>query len=442
MPTSTGVDAPCASAMLDQALRMHRGGDIDSAQAMYEGILAQVPDLVDAWHFLGLLLYQRGSLDAGIAAVRRALDLAPRYVDAHSNLANMLIQTGQHDAARPHVELAIAGAPQSLAPRLALAAIHRAAQQPEQAETLLREALTHAIDSAEVHMALSETLVQLDRIPEAIEHFWKAVALDPQQDQSHELAGLALSHLGRFEDAAVRFRALLEQDPGNAKARHLLAACGASEVPARASDEYVRATFDPFAPSFNARLAKLEYRAPELILQTWRQCLESTPARVQALDAGCGTGLLGALLRPLVDTLTGVDLSPGMIGRARAGGHYDELVEAELSAYLAEHPAQFDLIASADTLCYFGDLFAVLEAARAALNPGGWLIYTVEHSQGDPDAYVLQCSGRYAHGQEYVLRAMAAAGFPEFLVAAATLRLEAGTPVQGLIFAAREQNGA
>lgn len=441
MSVRAALDAPSAATLLEEALRAHRLGELDSAQALYEQLLGELPEQVDGWHFLGLLLYQRGSLDAGIAAVRRALDLAPSYADAHSNLANMLIQTGQHEAARGHVEHAIAGAPQSLAPRLALAAVHRAAQQPEQAEALLRVALTHAIDSAEVHMALSETLVQLDRIPEAIEHFWKAVALDPQQNQSHELAGLALSHLGRFEEAATHFRALLEQDPGNAKARHLLATCGATPMPARASDEYLRAAFDQFAPSFEARLAKLEYQVPQLLVQTWRQCIDTASDRVQALDAGCGTGLLGALLRPLVGQLVGIDLSPGMLGHAREGGHYDVIVEGELGAYLIEHPAQFDLIASADTLCYFGDLFPVLAAARGALRPGGWLIYSVEHWDGDPSAYILQCSGRYAHGQDYVQRAMAAAGFPEVMVAAATLRMEGGNPVKGLIFAAREQQG-
>jgi predicted TPR repeat methyltransferase len=33
------------------------------------------------------------------------------------------------------------------------------------------------------------------------------------------------------------------------------------------------------------------------------------------LDLGCGTGLAGAVFRPFVERLVGVDLSPAMIAR-------------------------------------------------------------------------------------------------------------------------------
>ena len=37
------------------------------------------------------------------------------------------------------------------------------------------------------------------------------------------------------------------------------------DVPLRASDAYVRSTFDHFAANFEKQLEKLEYRAPELV---------------------------------------------------------------------------------------------------------------------------------------------------------------------------------
>lgn len=422
---------------MSTAMQWHREGALELAQNLYAKIVDAVPGHVEAQHFLGLVLYQRGDLATGIGVLRQALELAPEYADAHANLANMLVQTGQYEAARPHIERAMAAAPFALAPRLALAAVHRATQRAVEAEAVLRDAQPHAADSAEWHMALSETLVQLDRVPEALDYFWKALALNPDQGRSQELTGLALSHLGRFEEAAVHFRALLEENPNHPKARHLLAACGVEAIPERASDAYVRSAFDEFAPSFDARLAQLEYRAPQLILQAWQQCRDEGLAQVEALDAGCGTGLLGPLLRPLVTSLIGVDLSPAMLARARTSGHYDDLIEAELTAYLREHPRRFDLVASADTLCYFGDLRAVLAAARAALRTGGWLIFTVEHAADQPAGFVLQCSGRYAHGRDYVQQTLAAAGFGALSHAGAPLRKEGGIPVEGLVLAAR-----
>jgi SAM-dependent methyltransferase len=58
----------------------------------------------------------------------------------------------------------------------------------------------------------------------------------------------------------------------------------------------------------------------------WRRCV----------DLGCGTGLMGPLLRPHCGQLCGVDLSAGMVGKARQRGCYDELAVGELVQYLQE----------------------------------------------------------------------------------------------------------
>jgi predicted TPR repeat methyltransferase len=52
------------------------------------------------------------------------------------------------------------------------------------------------------------------------------------------------------------------------------------------------------------------------------------------LDAGCGTGLCGAILAPFARRLVGVDLSEGMLAHAKAKNVYHELVKAELGGLL------------------------------------------------------------------------------------------------------------
>src|SRR5690606_33739696 len=127
-----------------------------------------------------------------------------------------------------------------------------------------------------------------------------------------------------------------------------------------------------FSSSFDDQLRALEYRAPELLAAA---VLGELPAgaRLDVLDAGCGTGLCGPLLRSAAARLAGVDLSGGMVGKARERGIYDDLHVQELTAFMAASPASFDVIVSADTLVYFGALEAVAQAARQCLRGGGLL---------------------------------------------------------------------
>jgi predicted TPR repeat methyltransferase len=50
------------------------------------------------------------------------------------------------------------------------------------------------------------------------------------------------------------------------------------------------------------------------------------------------------LLKPFAARLVGVDLSAGMLAEAAKRELYDELVEAELGAYLTAHPSSFNII--------------------------------------------------------------------------------------------------
>src|SRR3546814_6752733 len=99
--------------------------------------------------------------------------------------------------------------------------------------------------------------------------------------------------------------------------------------------------FDQFAHDFDEVLAKLDYQAPKLIEGAVARWLAGQEASdLDILDAGCGTGLCGLLLKPRARKLTGVDLSPGMIEKAQERGVYDELVAAELGARSEEHTSE------------------------------------------------------------------------------------------------------
>ncbi len=167
------------------------------------------------------------------------------------------------------------------------------------------------------------------------------------------------------------------------------------------------------------------------------------PAGLAWLDVGCGTGLCGPLVREWAGQLAGCDLSAGMLRLADQRLVYDQLEKSELVAYLRARPEAFDVVISADTLCYFGVLAEFADAAFGALRGGGRLVFTVEALSGDgPAGYRLLHHGRYAHAASYLSDTLSDAGFVVDGLEQELLRNEAGLPVRGwLVSAVRPETG-
>jgi predicted TPR repeat methyltransferase len=161
-------------------------------------------------------------------------------------------------------------------------------------------------------------------------------------------------------------------------------------------------------------------------------------ARFDILDAGCGTGLCGEHFKPFARRLVGVDLSVEMLGKAAARKLYDDLILGELTAFVGAVPAAWDVIISADTLVYFGDLAPVMAAARRALRPSGHLVFTLEHASDEqaPSGFRINPHGRYSHTEAYVRAVLAAAQLAARQVTPVHLRVELSQPVEGLLVVA------
>jgi predicted TPR repeat methyltransferase len=134
---------------------------------------------------------------------------------------------------------------------------------------------------------------------EAAACYCKAIALRPKHPETRKLLALAHCTLGEVDDATRVLKQWLEEEPGNPIARHMLAACTGRDVPERASNGFVETTFDSFAASFEAKLARLSYRAPALVAAMLEDCGLQPSHRLDVLDAGCGTGVVARSSRLL-----------------------------------------------------------------------------------------------------------------------------------------------
>ena len=420
------------------ALHAHRTGHLDDAEALYRRILQADPDHPDALHFVGILSHQRGDSNAAINFIERSIALDPAQPDCYNNLGNVLLELERFAEATDAYQKAIALKPEHADAYNNLGAVLKAQGQLDEAGAAYLRAIEFDPEHVDAHNNFGNLLSIQGRVKEAVAYYCTAITLMPNHPQSRKLLGVAYYTIGQIDAAAQVFHQWLQEEPGNPVAQHMYAACSGQDVPQRASDAYIESTFDIFAASFDAKLGKLCYRAPELVAAALEQACAAPARRLSILDAGCGTGLCGPLIAPYARRLVGVDLSSGMLQRARARDVYDELVKAELQAYLADHANQFDVIISADTLVYFGALDGVFDVACRALKTRGLLVFTVEEAHDAIVGYKINPHGRYSHESAYVQKMMVQAGFDVEAIDTAELRMEGGKPVAGLVVTGRK----
>jgi predicted TPR repeat methyltransferase len=431
---------------IDEAVSLAIGcqqrAQLTEAAAIYDALLEMAPDHPLVLHYAGVLAHQQGRTGDAIRLIERSLTLDSGRADWHCNLGKVFRDTGRIDDAIAAYERALALDSAHANTHNNLGVLLRSTGKAAEAEASYRKAIAIDPTHIEAHHNLGNLLVARRRAKEAVVCYDHVLALNPTHREARRLLALACCSIGAFDKAAAIYRQWLEEDPSDPVARYMLAACSGQGVPARAPDDYVERVFDNFAPSFDQKLARLSYRAPQLVAALLTDAGVPAAGALDILDAGCGTGLCGPLLAPFAGRLIGVDLSQGMLTKAATRRVYHELVKGELTDYLRRSINRFDAIASADTLIYFGGLDEVIQAAAAALRPGGWLVFTLEEAPAGASTkdYTIAHHGRFQHAREYVERVLTDARL-EWYIVCAELRMESGLPVAGFAVRALKPYG-
>ena len=280
-------------------------------------------------------------------------------------------------------------------------------------------------------VALGDALLAAGHLPTAIAEFQRALRVDPASDDARLKLGLAWLEAGEAEKALEQFGQLDSSDVPDL-ALHI-ARAQAVRGRQRSDAGYVRHLFDQFSADYDSRMrAQLSYQAPEILLELAALVMPRAHG-LTVLDLGCGTGLAGEAFVDIAATVDGIDLSPSMIGKARARGIYRNLVVADIESALAQGAEAYDLVLAADTLVYLGDLATTFAGVARRLKSGGYFLFTVELSAG-PD-FELGPKRRWRHSESYLRRISAELGLELAGIVACAPRTEANVPVDGLAVA-------
>jgi predicted TPR repeat methyltransferase len=250
--------------------------------------------------------------------------------------------------------------------------------------------------------------------------------------------GQALYETGRTADAIALFENWLSTDTDNPVARHLLNAYRGKQQTTQCTRQYIERTFDEFANSFDNTLARLKYSCPQLV-KTHLAKLKTPEANLNILDLGCGTGLIGEVLKPYARKLTGIDLSAAMLEKAAEKQLYHRLEQSDIARFLDKTDEQYDLITCMDTLIYIGKLDELFALINRRLKIGGQLLFSTEKLTEERD-YQLNISGRYSHHPDYLRRVLNNACLGISGIIDVIIRNESGYPIAGQMYLASHNN--
>lgn len=180
------------------------------AQLLLDTDKARAPVYLTA---LANVLYRQGDVEGAKIKLADALKIDPGSALAHTALGTILMSRKEGAAqAKAELEAALKTKPDHKAALIALGQIKLAEGDLVAAVDRLEAALRGGEDF-NVRMALGSARVQQQKPAEAVEHFQRAVQLDPKSAEALSSLGQALLSTGRLDEAERALRAAIQLKP-------------------------------------------------------------------------------------------------------------------------------------------------------------------------------------------------------------------------------------
>jgi tetratricopeptide (TPR) repeat protein len=189
----------------------------------------------NAWghYMLGLSSWKSGDLARAESSFVRSLELDPTHVKSLFNLTRVLLDAGRPREARERITAALAIDSTSGEGYRLLGRVRSAMNQPNEAITAYRLALSLKPEDVWSMNNMGLLLVQQQRYEEAIGPLARAVQIDSTVAVFHNNLAIALEHTGHYALATESYQRALAVDSGYTKALLSLARVnGRKEDPA------------------------------------------------------------------------------------------------------------------------------------------------------------------------------------------------------------------
>lgn len=403
----------------------------EAAQTLNEAQRIQ-PNDARVFMLAGLMAEQSGNVKKALESLRTCVALAPNWGPGMLELALLLARQNQFNEAMKWAEDVAALEPKNPKVLAGVVDIAHRSGNLEMAVRHLERGLQQHPGDQQLMAHLSQDLAQLQRYDESLKIIELLITQEPTNPEFLVSRIQTLLVANRAPEALPSTTTLIGKYPNDEIAQyyHQIAQ---GKVPAQQPAALYRSMFDNMASSYDMHMVRgLRYQLPKLVAA--KIMAHHPDKKLNILDLGCGTGLLGIFLGKPDGFLIGVDTSEKMIEQAARHNLYDRFHMVDLRDALRETPDDlYDAITALDVFIYTGDVSEAISNAFRILRAGGAFYFSCETTKTDANHLVLQASGRYAHSEQSIKTLCSAAGFLSVHVEEHVLRYESDQPVQGFL---------
>lgn len=223
-----------------EAMKLHRAGSIDEAEAIYRDLLRENPEHAGAWHLLGVVLHTRHKLLAALEHIEKALSLCDskaiywnnygavlkdlgrhaeaksafeksitlrdHYPEAWANLGLTQLEAGELSEAENSLRYALRLDPRQPDALRHLAVVYREKGNLEEALRLCRDAVAVASHDARPYETEASVLAAMNRVEPAVAAYKKALACNSRSADTFLNQGFLYTQLDETDKAKESFR--------------------------------------------------------------------------------------------------------------------------------------------------------------------------------------------------------------------------------------------
>ncbi|MBF0194729.1 MAG: tetratricopeptide repeat protein [Magnetococcales bacterium] len=204
--------------IFNEAIELHRAGQLDSAITKYKIIVATQPDNIDATYHLGLALHTQNKLDEAITCYQKVVTNNNISAEVYYNLAAALKALGKLENAIDNWQKAIAVDPSLANAHFHIANAHKAQGKPELAIASFQQAIAINPNFISAYCNLGITLTELKRADEGVVALQKAITIKPDFAEAHSNLGYTLIEQNKFAEAVASLQKAIEIKPGLSQA--------------------------------------------------------------------------------------------------------------------------------------------------------------------------------------------------------------------------------